>query len=108
MIKGTVRFDGLAVSTINADLTKPQLHLEAVAAFVDSSTGETHGWTKATGPVWSKDTLLKFRELTQSMEEDLSKLHLLGASSSSTETTPSKSIGGIGEHVAASGDAPSV
>lgn len=109
MIKGVVRFDGLTISNIMVDFTKQQLHIEATAAFVDSNTGETHGWTKAGGRVWSKESMQKLKELTELMERDLANLHLTETSGAPKEGSNliTRNLGGISEHIG-TGDAPSV
>jgi hypothetical protein len=78
MIRGTPKFDGMAVGEITVVFTGLQLQFEAKAAFIDSKTGETHGWTKATAASWSPTTIDKLRELRALMELDLGKLHLEG------------------------------
>jgi hypothetical protein len=101
MIEGTPKFNGIAVGSISANVNRDLLHLEATAGFVDTSTGETHGWTKGEGRVWSKRTLLKLRELLDSMEEDLAKMHLGDAALKSSGATSKAGldVGGIGEHL---------
>lgn len=107
MIKGTVRFNGISIGSLNVDMMRQQLHLEATAAFVDADTGETHGWTKADGKIWSKSTMEKLKELTDSMEKDLAKMHFTETSSDGASRKPGMEVGGIAEHIKG-GDAPSI
>ncbi len=107
MVKGQPKFDGLAIGQLSANFTRETLHLEATAGFVDSTTGETHGWTKADGRVWSKETMSKLKELQLSMELDMAKLHLSDADSAVTESAK-RSPSGIGEALGTTTDAPSV
>ena len=101
-VKGVLKFDTIAVATVNADFTKAAISLEGKAAFIDSDTKETHGWTTGRGGIWSKETLIKLQELRTAMENDLASLHF------SKGTVPSNGArkehgldfpSGIGEHV---------
>ena len=74
-VKGTPAFDTLAVSRINIDFMPSQATIEVTAAFANSQTGQTHGWTKGNGLAWSKETLMAIRTLRERMAEDLAKLH---------------------------------
>jgi hypothetical protein len=107
MIKGIPRFDGIAIGQLSANFNRETLHLEATAGFVDSKTGETHGWTKGDGRMWSKETMQKLLELREAMESDFSRLHFSMTGSEYVGPVHSKAPSGIGEHLATA-DAPSV
>ncbi len=74
-MKGTPKFDTLTILLIKSDMTKLPHSLEAEAAFLDSTTGATHGWTKGSSSFWSEQTMNHFKELKKSMEKDMCKLH---------------------------------
>lgn len=97
MITGSPKFNSLVVITLNADFSKPTVSFTARAAFIDTNSGSTHGWTDAMGSAWSKETIAQLEALKESMERDLGQLHLDGAA------RPAKAglsiEGGIGEHV---------
>jgi len=104
MINGSPKFDGLAIGNIEADFTKQTIQLKAVAGFVNTTTGDTHGWTRGEGGVWSTDTLQRLKELREAMERDLANLHFEGAVKKEAKVLDQGSPG-IGEFL---GDAPSV
>lgn len=101
MIRGTARFDGLAVLEASFSFLGSTLQLEAKAAFLNTKTGDTHGWTK--NGQWSPPVIEKLKELRALMELDLGRLHLEGggevlvgpASATPTAASPS----GLGEHL---------
>lgn len=105
MIKGAPKFNGIAIGTMSVNANGNQLHLEATAGFVDSRTGETHGWTRAEGRVWSKATMLKLRELMNFMEEDLAKIHFGEArvASAGTKSSTGIDVVGLSEHLSSDG-----
>lgn len=76
--------------------------MKSKAAFVNSVTGNTHGWT--THHVWSPETLERLKKLRESMELDLAAAHFLDvgeapqAEVEETGTT-TESSGGLGEHL---------
>lgn len=98
MVKGLPKFDALALGELHVDFMKGQIHLEAVAAFVDShsKSGATHGWTKGTGTMWSKQTMDKLNDLKESMESDLASVHF---SSTDTAVRKGNDLGGLSEHL---------
>ena len=110
MIKGAPKFNAIAVGELHADFTKTTTHLEGTAGFVDNETGETHGWTKGDGKVWSRTTMLKLKELREAMERDLAKLHFTDGSIEHEGATGKRGLdlGGIAEHAEGPKDAPSV
>lgn len=108
-VKGVPKFDSITMGDLTADFKKATISLSGVAAFVDSESGQTHGWTKGEGPVWSKDTMLKLQDLKESMERDLAKVHMSEDTirADGDRTKPGLEFpSGIGEHVGV--DAPAV
>lgn len=101
-IKGVPKFDAIALGDLAADFKKATISLNGMAAFVDSETGLTHGWTKGEGSVWSKETMLKLQELKEAMETDFARLHF-GEETIQTDGSKKgpglKFPSGIGEHV---------
>jgi hypothetical protein len=103
MSTGTPVFDSLKVLELWVDVL--QSSMQCKAAFVNTKTGHTHGWTEGRGTMWSKETKKRLDALKESMEMDLMKVHFSGASE------PAKSpglqvSGGIKEHL--EDDAPPV
>lgn len=103
MIRGAPKFDGIAVGEITASFVGPTLSLEAKAAFANSKTGDTHGWTKNTQ--WSPGVIEKVRELRALMELDLGRIHFEGGGEMLVTTSNTASGlgggggGGLGEHL---------
>lgn len=103
MIRGNTKFDGLAVGEGSFSFLGATLHLEAKAAFVNSRTGDTHGWTKNTQ--WSPQVIEKLKELRALMEVDLGHIHLQGGGEVLSTAVPlgtaltSTEGGGLGEHL---------
>ncbi len=109
---GVLKVDAVKVGAFEVDLMNPPSgKLTAKAAFINSKTGHTHGWTNHM--VWSPATLLKLRELVESMELDLASAHFVegGEASSTTggglfESSPQhsepNSPRGLGEHLESS------
>lgn len=98
---GTPIFDALALTTIEVDLIEK--NLTAKAAFVNTRTGHSHGWTEGSGTIWSEETKVAVAALAASMERDLAKLHF-GATSEPQVAAPGTQLGtlpvsGIGEHL---------
>lgn len=104
MINGSPKFDGLAIGSIEVDFTKQTIQLKAVAGFINTATGDTHGWTRGEGGIWSTETLQKLQELREAMEKDLARLHFEGAVKKESKVLD-QGTAGIGEFL---GDAPSV
>lgn len=108
-VKGVPKFDSVTMGDINADFKKATISLGGVAAFVDSETGQTHGWTRGEGPVWSKETMLKLQELKDSMEHDLARVHFGDDVIQSNGENTRAGLAfprGIGEHIGV--DTPSI
>jgi hypothetical protein len=106
MIKGVTKFDGVAVGEFTAVFLGPTLEFKAKAAFVDSKTGETHGWT--TNSTWSPPTIAKLKELREMMELDLGMKHLESGGELTANTVTAQRGGaqpptGLGDHLGESG-----
>lgn len=96
-----VKFDAIRVGKITVDLlTEAAAKVEVTAAFVNTQTGTTHGFT--TGRQWSADTIEKLKELRTLMERDLEALHFEGEPGSTPTTGGGglrDSFKGLGEHL---------
>jgi hypothetical protein len=107
MIKGVPKLDGVVVGEFTASFIGPTLNFEAKAAFINSKTSETYGWT--TNKTWSPQTIAKLKELRVLMEMDLGAIHFDGGGDIVNDAPrPPSSFGnegpsGIGEHVAGDG-----
>jgi hypothetical protein len=105
MIKvGSPRFDALAVGEVTINLLGPTINMTAKAAFIDSVTGSTCGWTNNTQ--WSHETIAKMKELTLLLERDIAHNHFSGSSevaASPVPHAPNVASTGLGEHL---GDEP--
>lgn len=86
MIKGTIKFDGLALGELNITFLEG-LRISATAAFINSKTGATHGSTKKHGQ-WSTATLAAVRELRAAIEQDIAKSHLDDVDASAPKGDP--------------------
>jgi len=93
---GTPEFDGITLTTIEVDMITRSL--VAKAAFVNTKTGATHGWTEGTGTIWSAETKAAVAALAASMEKDLAVLHFGGTRESTGFSSAATS--GLGEHLA--------
>lgn len=80
-----VKFNAIRVAEITLNVAEATSSITAKAAFVNTTTGQTHGWT--TGRSWSEETLQKVRELREAMERDLERLHFEDGASSPTTTS---------------------
>ncbi len=79
MIRGNAKFDSISVGEFSGSFLGSTLAFEAKAAFVNSKTGDTHGWTK----------------------NGQGRLHLEGGGEVLVSTStglPRVSGGGLGEH----------
>jgi hypothetical protein len=109
VVKGSPKFDGLALGEGSFNFLGPNVQMKTKAAFINNATGQTHGWTLSESG-WSKETMQALSELRTCIERDLAGIHLadqhepsgLSASSSSTSAPP-----GLGEHLEGD-DAPQV
>ena len=75
------KFDRLAIGEMTANFLSVPAVLKAKAAFVDSTTGATHGWTECFN--WSPATSAKMAELRASMEADLERIHFVDGTTTS-------------------------
>lgn len=104
MIQGSVRFDGIAVAKLEIDFLKNPVHIEVQAAFVNSKTGDTHGWARG-GVNFSDKTRMLMLQLRDSMEQDLAKRHFTaGASSRDSLEGQREQTSGIGEFLGTTED----
>jgi len=107
-VKGSPRFNGLAAGRIEIDFLRNPIHIEVTAAFIDTETGHTHGWTKGEGAVWSPETRQAIKKLRESMEADLARIHFTDhATAPPGLARQTGGEGGLGEHLGVT-DAPSV
>lgn len=95
------RFDIVRVAEISVSFLETPAAISAKAAFVNSKSGATHGWT--TGKRWADDTMAKLVELRELMERDLANTHFEDGSATSSPTTSSggvrEAFQGLGEHL---------
>lgn len=98
---GTPKFDGIAILDLTVDFTQPSARLTAKAAYVNTKTGETHGWTS--GSQWSEETRSLLAALRQSMEQDIAARDFISEGPANLDRTPG--LRGLGEHVGATPDA---
>src|SRR5262245_8111668 len=106
--QGQPKFNALAIGAISADFTGTNVKVTAKAAFVNTETGATHGWTDGSGSVWSKETMAHLGALAASMEKDLAAIHF-GERPASAPAEAGVSLsppGGLSEHLR--GEAPQV
>jgi hypothetical protein len=104
MIKGHAKFDGLAIGEFTAIFIGPTLDFKAKAAFIDTTTGQTHGWTS--NQTWSRAVVEKLHELKQLMEIDLGALHLEAGGEPPRDAVaaqPGSAHTGLGEYVGDAG-----
>jgi hypothetical protein len=76
----TVFFNGIALGEISVSFIENPPKINAKAAFINTSTGQTHGWTLC--HQWSAETVAKLKELRALMERDISVLHFADAGGS--------------------------
>jgi hypothetical protein len=104
MIKGNPKFDGVTIGEFTAIFMGPTLDFKAKAAFVNSKTGQTHGWT--TNQTWSPPVVAKLQELRALMEADLGAVHFEGGGEQHEAPTQRHDVRpptGLGEHVGEGG-----
>ncbi len=95
-ITGSIKFDALALVSLEANL--PEKSMRVRAAFIDTKTGETHGFTDGHGHIWSPETKAALTTLATLIEKDLGRLHLVNARTPGAAKAPVDQ-GGLGEHV---------
>lgn len=91
MLRGTSKIDSVTVGEFTAVFLGPEKKVVAKGAFLNSRTGETHGWTQHAQ--WGEATLKKLQELKLLMEVDLAKAHLEGVESTTPGAGPSPEEG---------------
>lgn len=108
MVNGTLKCNALALFEGSFNILASKLTVKA--AFVDTNTGHTHGWTTGEGTIWSKATMDAMTALKESIELDLAKLHFTDGGTIAEPTAKTEGpagSGGIGEHLGEQGeDAP--
>jgi len=98
MRRGVMKPDGVRVLELKCSfINPPSGGLTAKAAFVDSKTGHTHGFTEHM--VWSPDTLLKLRALRDAMELDLQAAHFTDPEESPIASVKKEDGGGLADHL---------
>jgi hypothetical protein len=99
--QGQPKFTGLAIGEITVNRLNAALRMEAKAAFINTRTGQTHGWT--TGNQWTPPTLAKLNELLTLMEEDMARTHFEQGEAATTQTATNVNgntpRGGLGEYI---------
>lgn len=105
--RGTPKIDGIAVGEFTA-VFLGEKGVRAKAAFINTRTGDTLGWT--TNAQWSAATRLKLEELKALMEADLAGMYFEGDGGATPTTGPQGGLrfggeepapaqGGLGEHL---------
>lgn len=96
MIRGTPKFDGVACAEGSFNFFGTGPALVSKAAFINTKTGDTHGWTE--NKVWSRATVEKLQELRALMDIDLGVRHLEnGGESLAGPEAPAAAKGGFGD-----------
>jgi hypothetical protein len=98
----------VAIGEVSIKLIEEPHTLVAKAAFVNSKSGVTHGYTHCSS--WSKEVMMKMRELCALMAQDLENTHFEGGSAAASTvgvTLPQEipAITGLGEFIG-DGDIP--
>jgi len=86
MVRGTAKFDGIAVGEFSVNRLGPTIKMQAKAAFVGSQSGQTHAWT--TNDEWTPATIEKLRDLLTAMEMDLARIHFAESNPVPTSANP--------------------
>lgn len=89
----TVTFNGIALGELTIDFLSTPAKVVAKAAFINTQTGATHGWT--TCHQWAPDTMERLRELRFLMERDLAAIHFADASSGVQAASSTTRGGGL-------------
>lgn len=99
MIRGSPKFDGLALGEIHVNFLRPTVEMRAKAAFIDTQSGATCGWTE--GTQWSPETIKKLDELRTMLERDLASIYFTGDARAVATSNPAAGAArqGLGEHL---------
>jgi hypothetical protein len=101
MVRGTAKFDGIALGEFSVNFLGPTLKMSAKAAFVGTESGATYGWTS--NEQWSPETIAKLRDLQTAMEADLARIHFGATAETQQSAAPYigqvPPVGGLGEHL---------
>lgn len=100
-VRGTLKADALAIGRISIDFLQNPIKIHALAALVaETQAGQPLGWTEGTGAMFSSETMVKLRELRDSMERDMAKrLFHEGGAASGVSGERGVAIGGLAEHL---------
>ena len=109
MVHGSIKFSGLAVAEGTFSFLNTTVSLKSKAAFVDPSTGKTHGWTE-TSAGWSKETLVALDAVRELMERDLARVHFESIQETGTISTSPNQGGppGIRENLGSGDDSDQI
>lgn len=112
-ITGTLNADGLSIGRITVDLLQQNPKVTALAALINTKTGQTLAWANAEGGMWSNSTMAKLKELREAMEEDMAKALFSEYTSMNRSVLSGRGVGvdgaGLSEHLGeGAADAPSV
>jgi hypothetical protein len=108
-MKGTLDTDEMVVARIAIDFLQNPIKFDATFAFISTRKGTTPAFANAASGAWSSATMEKLKELCACMEMDMARAVLTGGATSSA-AGPKSGLApeGLGEHVGAPVDAPSV
>lgn len=102
-----VKFNGIAIGELSVNYMENPAKVVAKAAFINTQTGQTHGFT--TCHQWSPEVIEKLRELRVLMERDVSALHFVDVGGTAGTTTTGsggmqQGFAGLGEKLGAADD----
>lgn len=104
MITGTPKFNAITLGNLEVNFLRrgedgPAISVKA--AFVNTETGSSHGWTTAGsghgGPVWSALVYEKLTALQEQLEQEVAQLHMLDVGAT-TGGIQGEQVG-LGEHL---------
>src|SRR5215204_6122016 len=101
-VTGRPRFDTLVLGELQANFWQGTPVLKGKAAFANSATGQTHGFTHC--EKWSKETVTLLEQLRASMENDLSARDF--EATTDAAGAAQLSFTGLGEHLAGGESSP--
>ena len=106
MITGTPKFNSLALGELAVNFirrTEEGPAISVKAAFLNSETGTSHGWTTAGaghgGPKWSPAVYEKLAALKEQLELETAQLHLEDVAGAPDGPQHGEQVGGLGEHL---------